>query len=1243
MSAVPPLATKYLSICFHPKEDKDVLIRKQKRITNLLECCFLEKHFRIENVGLIMYALNVNPVQSILKNECDFFYTHCLLHRISVLEEGTNNVYASYREVRKIYNWLKCNANTMDDLYTVLPIFSLEINQLFDKISIYCSNRETLPCLPVNLKYDDLMEIHKLHDELYTYSTLDWNIITSKGIIIPYKQYKKFKMNLGNIKRNRNEEEGGDGEQNSNDRSSSLDVYDKHYRENQEVIIENDLSIKYIPLVSVDIETVSTNMESIPSGSLNYEKIISITLIVELLRYTNEPLTDRILIFTYVYMDDLTCYVNENEKRSIQNNIASKLKQDGFDFKEENVCIKIFDNELDMLTSFTNDYIKNGIFHNIYNTGASENLLCNLFDTGKKQSYGYCDDDDDADDSQPDERCLHLLTGYNIKGYDINVIIRRMIYYKMFEDLENFICYDSYSDVYKLNRHSIQIDLLDVIIDLYSFGLPNFKLNTVSKKYLNISKVDVDVLDIRRIYIIWSYLNNKTKVNGDDEKKNLMREFLKEFLFTENRPTSEIKINNYRILENFFNNVDVKMLYFIENLRNVGNKRLPTIVKVIVYNVIDCYLLHMLWSKLNLDNTIKEFSDKFLTTVQAIFTRNNEKRHAKTIIVSYLTLGRFPSQIYDTRFYDNDDKDDDDDDDCECIDSVNILKENFLEKTKKNFYGAINAARPGFYYSGSSQDFSSFYVSCAIQYNISVENGCVIKHKTFKKFLKANREHLINEKGFLNDRILKLYVYEPPKHLANKQKLIEDPDLLNECLKRIHIRVNDPDYTTHPVPLTDVLPGERVTKEEYLKDYDDEFRLLVSFNLPSVITNFFKTVFEERKRYKELQKSAKSDLERTIYKQRELVYKLIGNSSYGRFGNLKGIYPCMYVCSFITLMARRNILLCTSYIKNKYPFLEVVYIDTDGYVLTNTTSEKLSDEFYVGIRDEINEYFSKTNNLPYIQIVNEGTFDYACIMTKKKYILYSTELGRVRKIKATGFIKSQNECVRNCFYLALFVALSVFTIKTDKLNTKDLLTITKYLIFSFWKYLKSISLEAATFSIPLNVSNNNSQKTLFIKHVIENLGGEIGTRYNVRSIIRYDLQSKPQNNKNIFLPQIQRKLISGYQEIPNGYHIDRHYLIKNFITMVAKIIFLAYASKEKINGADENMKKQYVQYFKKKIEESFFYFDCNLDHEDQHNIINEEIRNFLHKEYFSKEENDRLTDLSLPNIDEVIKILDEVS
>ena len=88
------------------------------------------------------------------------------------------------------------------------------------------------------------------------------------------------------------------------------------------------------------------------------------------------------------------------------------------------------------------------------------------------------------------------------------------------------------------------------------------------------------------------------------------------------------------------------------------------------------------------------------------------------------------------------------------------------------------------------------------------------------------------------------------------------------------------------------------------------------------------------------------------------------------------------------------------------------------------------------------------------------------------------------------------------------------------------------------------------------------------------------------------------------------------------------------------------ASKEKINGADENMKKQYVQYFKKKIEESFFYFDCkddfNLDHEDQHNI-NEEINNFRNKEYFSKEENDRLTDLRLPNIDEVIEILDEVS
>ena len=223
-------------------------------------------------------------------------------------------------------------------------------------------------------------------------------------------------------------------------------------------------------------------------------------------------------------------------------------------------------------------------------------------------------------------------------------------------------------------------------------------------------------------------------------------------------------------------------------------------------------------------------------------------------------------------------------------------------------------------------------------------------------------------------------------------------------------------------------------------------------------------VFKERKKYKKLQKEAKTTSEKVIYQQREMVYKLIGNSSYGRFGNLKGKYPCMYVCSFITLMARRNILLATAFIKKHYPSLDVIYIDTDGYILTN--SEKKEDSYYVQISDHVNGFFNNLN-LPYIQIVNEQSFDYACIMTKKKYILYNADPNNkntVTKIKATGFVKSQNECVRNCFYFAVFTALRIFTNHSD-IDAKDLIIVTKFVIFSFWKYLNSLSLEECTLSL----------------------------------------------------------------------------------------------------------------------------------------------------------------------------------
>ena len=149
-------------------------------------------------------------------------------------------------------------------------------------------------------------------------------------------------------------------------------------------------------------------------------------------------------------------------------------------------------------------------------------------------------------------------------------------------------------------------------------------------------------------------------------------------------------------------------------MRSVGDKHLPCIIKTLIYNIIDCILVHMLWDKFNVDMTIYEFSDNFLMCPEAIFSSNKEDRFIKALVVAYTKQGRFTSNIYDRIFYDDND---------EVVDNVDTLKENFLEKSKKNVYGAINAAKPGFYKSGTSQGFAPFCVSCAIQYNI---NACLL-------------------------------------------------------------------------------------------------------------------------------------------------------------------------------------------------------------------------------------------------------------------------------------------------------------------------------------------------------------------------------------------------------------------------------------------------------------------------------------------------------------------------------------
>lgn len=280
-------------------------------------------------------------------------------------------------------------------------------------------------------------------------------------------------------------------------------------------------------------------------------------------------------------------------------------------------------------------------------------------------------------------------------------------------------------------------------------------------------------------------------------------------------------------------------------------------------------------------------------------------------------------------------------------------------------------------------------------------------------------------------------------------------------------------------------------------------------------------------------------------------------------------------------MARRNILLAVSFIKNKYPFMEIIYIDTDGFIVS--CDRKRDDQFYSSVEKELNNYFSSIG-LDHIKLAKEGEFDNACIMTKKKYILYNRENNNLKKIKATGFVKGQNECVRNCLYYGMNIALQIFN-SNASLSVQNIAQVCQFFFSSVFRYFDTLDVEDLTFTIPLNIANNNSNKTNYIKYVVNNLGGEVGTRYNTKAIVKYyECEQQVKNGFKIF--RKDKKLIGGYQEIENNYTIDYVYLIKDFLTIIAKILFLGFASKQHLENKSK-LQKDFIEYFKNKFEERF--------------------------------------------------------
>lgn len=104
---------------------------------------------------------------------------------------------------------------------------------------------------------------------------------------------------------------------------------------------------------------------------------------------------------------------------------------------------------------------------------------------------------------------IHILTGYNICGFDFNYIFQRCNIHcceKQFLEILN-ASFKQFTISRTAGIYNSFIDIPNlVIVDIYEYVIAmkikskNKKLNTIAQQFINKSKIDIDILDTFRIY-----------------------------------------------------------------------------------------------------------------------------------------------------------------------------------------------------------------------------------------------------------------------------------------------------------------------------------------------------------------------------------------------------------------------------------------------------------------------------------------------------------------------------------------------------------------------------------------------------------------------------------------------------------------------------------------------------------------------------------------------------------------------
>lgn len=542
---------------------------------------------------------------------------------------------------------------------------------------------------------------------------------------------------------------------------------------------------------------------------------------------------------------------------------------------------------------------------------------------------------------------------------------------------------------------------VDVLIEIErNHRLPNYTLNTVAARFLGQQKED---LSARDLFMIWDLTNEVLPevINRKLSPKELILYRSKVDCIFESRKCGPIvKVYREKLLK-------ASAADFPEMCRE-GMELMGT------YCIQDTVLPIELVEKLNMWTSMEAMSNVTHVPVSYLHTRGQQ--------IKVL------SQVY-----------------RECIPRNIVIPT--LKKTDvvEKFQGAtVIEANAGDYEDVATLDFASLYPTVMIAYNISYDTILKDDDPTpdsechvleFKSHVGCEHDEQKRKKK-AEDVLCRDYRYR-----FRKVKYIIDKE---GNVKREHEGVM-------PRLERNLMASRKVAKKDMAKE-----EAIIKTNNGTATEDDVK--FYKKVNWKIVEKGSLSEEESSVHNRdyntfnaNQLALKISCNSAYGCMGVNNGMLPLIAGAASVTAMGRRLIMMAIDRIKKEYPFVRLVYGDTDSCMikfLGKTLDEawQLAEEaskvathaikcYIVGVKEDHTigvdkvpiakftqedkrfkdlTYLEKCQVLDYqscpIDLEFENLYKRFLLLTKKRYFAYSVNRkGELLSITKKGIVLTRRD------------------------------------------------------------------------------------------------------------------------------------------------------------------------------------------------------------------------------------------